>query len=183
MAVGPPSHRVEVEEEWWLRGGVGTHQAWHYAHQADNAVLWPAAAVACRVRASRDDSLSRALSQLEQRKEVNPVDDTSALKAMKNSTEDCYPKRMCSTYSRSAGGVKGLAFAGLPTGIDTGYNVHVNARWSLADNRRVLVWDGAASHAQQQRWNAALLMDAVPQLWTELLMDLRSSPLTRERLL
>ena len=44
---------------------------------------------------------------------------------------------------------KGMSFATLPTGILTGYPVHVNARWALSDNRKAIVAGNMASQATQ----------------------------------
>ena len=121
-----------AREEWWLRAGVGAGRAWQHAGTCSSMVLWPQAAVACRV--SADGALG------------------------------CV--------------VEGMAFAGLPTGISTGLPVHVNARWALADNRTSIVWDSSPSHREQREWNQALLSDAVPVLWLELLLDLRRSALS-----
>ena len=40
---------VGAREEWWVRGGVGVHEAWKCAGATDSMLLWPVAAVACCV--------------------------------------------------------------------------------------------------------------------------------------
>lgn len=79
----------------------------------------------------------------------------------------------------TAGPVAGVVYAGMPTPMRSGYPVHVSARWALADNRATVLCDGAASHADQRRWNLALAGDAVAGLWAELLLDMRAAGLAR----
>jgi hypothetical protein len=67
------------------------------------------------------------------------------------------------------------AFATLPTPIQTGYPVHVNARWCLSDNRNALLGvNDSASQRVEQRWNLCLIKDAIASLWIELLQNLQA---------
>ena len=71
----------------------------------------------------------------------------------------------------------GRAFATLPTEMQTGYPVHVNARWCLENNRTSLKSGAAQSVQVQVHFNHAMIQDTVATLWTELLVELKAAEL------
>lgn len=74
--------------------------------------------------------------------------------------------------------IVGEAFLGLPLGIETGFPVHVNARFAVTRNRRNLWEDTAGSNLSQKStevlWNQYLLEDAAAKAYIQLLEDITS---------
>ena len=94
----------------------------------------------------------------------------------------------------SAGVAHGGAFCFLPIGdTQTGLPVHLNAAFELQKNRRSLWLEQSADastldgkQAAQAQWNRALLQNALPHLWLEVLLALTRRDLdtaSRARLL
>lgn len=83
--------------------------------------------------------------------------------------------RLPAEGAAEGGGVEGKAFCFLPLPIATGLPVHINGSFQLSSNRRD-VWSGAdMSGAGEERsaWNAALLADALPAAYLQLLAAAR----------
>ena len=77
--------------------------------------------------------------------------------------------------------IDGVAFCFLPMeGLQTHLPVHLNACFCVHDNRRGLwlpdptLGEEGDSHVQMASWNAALLCHALPRLWVDVIVQLRT---------
>jgi hypothetical protein len=141
-------------QTWWVRHGVGQRGSLQLALHKDMIPLtvWPLAGVAALLRQATLPT--------------GAADPTAAGGIPALPTQDTHVSLK----------LEGLAFASVPTSIQTGLPVHLNGCFLLSDNRRALA--GGDSNDRFKSWNKALITDAIAIVYAELLLELRQAPLS-----